>query len=185
MPEKQPPQKPLKNTDQKLWDIATSDVTQIAQKSISPKPIRPRKMTKKSQGVSLEAVGFIELEIFKPRTQKPAPTLEKSSFQIDAALKKRFERGDLPLDGKIDLHGLTLEQAHRKFLSFIHTKIAAGARFILIVTGKGVGGEGIIRKSLPLWCDSAEIKQHILQRTEAKPHHGGSGATYILLRKSK
>ncbi len=190
MPEKKPPsQKPLKSLkdeDVAVWDIATSDVKPIAQKTIStphpaPKSPKPIKLGQTTGGVS-PIIGVITLENAQKQSGKQNSS---SSFQVDASLKKRFERGDLPIDGKIDLHGLTLEQAHRRFISFIAAKIAAGARFLLVVTGKGAGGEGVIRKNLPLWCDAPDLKPHILQRTQAKLQHGGSGATYILLRKKR
>ncbi len=129
--------------------------------------------------------GKITLETFSI----PIASHQPSSFQIDANLKKKFERGELPIDGKIDLHGLTLEQAHTQFTKFMTRSIKEGARFILVITGKGSSesenGKGIIRKNLPLWCGDKNLKPFILQTREAQPKHGGSGATYILLRKLK
>lgn len=188
MPQKPPSQKPLKPLkpgDQKIWDIATADIRKIPQKTYKlnePAPETKLPSTRLPQGL-------IRLETLKPPISDPEKGKEKenkSSTQMDRNLKKRFENGELPVDGKIDLHGLTLDGAHRKFTHFMRTKIAAGARFLIIVTGKGSGsanGEGVIKKNLPHWCDAPDIGPHILQRTYAKPHHGGVGATYILLRR--
>lgn len=185
MPEKKPPPrikpKSLKDEECALWRAATSDVKRIHQKSppipeTPPVSVHPRS---KSKG-DIPLIGIIALE-----TNRPSRTPDKSSFQLDSGLKKRFERGDLPLDGTLDLHGLTLEQAHRRFVRFVMEHIRSGSRFLLVVTGKGVGGEGLIRKNLPMWCDADDLKGHILQRSVARPHHGGSGACYLLLRRQK
>jgi DNA-nicking Smr family endonuclease len=190
MPEKKPPpkskSKPLRDDDRALWRAATADVKELQQKSgiialESPaisarvKKIQPSKLPHKIPNFVHET---------KSRRSENAAKI-KSSSQIDGALKKKFESGELPIDGKIDLHGMTLEQAHRQFKKFMTDKVCAGARCLLIVTGKGAGGEGVIRKSLPLWCEDGALRPHILQKAPAKPKHGGAGATYILLRRAK
>ncbi|MBL8640650.1 MAG: Smr/MutS family protein [Alphaproteobacteria bacterium] len=119
---------------------------------------------------------------------------EPSSFQIDAALRKRFERGDLPIDGTIDLHGMTLAEAHKRFIEFAERHIRQGARLLLVITGKGSGNRpgsgtggriGVIRKNLPLWCEDRGLRPYILEYREAHLKHGGGGASYILLRRQK
>jgi len=58
-----------------------------------------------------------------------------------------------------------------------------GKRCILVITGKGLHGQGIIREQLPKWLSISDLKDYILAINQAKPTHGGSGAFYILLRK--
>lgn len=179
--------RPLKEEDIAIWGQATENVTQYAppnlHKDDTPKPLKRHYGQSSGHTVS----GMITLETFGAPTPAKTITNQPSSFQIDANLKKRFDRGDLPIEGKIDLHGMTLVQAHQRFTEFITAKIKDGARFLLVVTGKGSGsgGEGIIRKNLPLWCDDTRLKPFILQVKQAQPKHGGSGASYILLRRQK
>ncbi len=181
MKEKKPPSKLplLKPEDHKLWEHAMENVTHLKQgNKISPNTQKPFKYT--SPVIS----GQISLETLMP--PQFLPTSHPSSFQVDGALKKKFERGELEIDGKIDLHGLTLSEAHQKFLSFITRNIKRGARILLIITGKGDGdSKGVIRKNLPLWCEDQILKSHILKITLAQPKHGGTGAHYILLRRQK
>lgn len=177
----------LKDEDIAIWGQATENVTQYAapnlHKDHTPKSLKRHYGQSSGSAVS----GMITLETFGAPTSAKPITNQPSSFQVDANLKKRFEKGDLPIEGKIDLHGMTLVQAHHRFTQFITGKIKEGARFILVVTGKGTssGGEGVIRKNLPLWCDAVNLKPHILQIKQAQPKHGGSGASYILLRRQK
>lgn len=195
MKEKKPPKEPsaakaakrpsLKEEDAALWGQVTQDVTRLsAANKVSKTAIKsPLARIKRS---FLENIsGQITLESFASSVSVHEP----SSYQLDGNLQKRFQRGELSIDGKIDLHGLTLSQAHHAFLSFITRKIHEEARCILVVTGKGSqeseNGRGIIRKNLPVWCDDTRLKPHILQFTSAHAKHGGSGAYYIMLRKRK
>ena len=176
----------LKDEDMAIWGQATENVTKFAAPNINHDDT-PKRLKRHYSHTSRDHIsGTITLESFGAA---PAPKIispQASSFQVDAALKKRFDRGDLPIEGKIDLHGLTLEQAHHRFTQFISGKIKEGARFVLVVTGKGsAGGTGVIRKNLPLWCEDKNLRPYILQFKEAQAKHGGSGASYILLRRQK
>jgi DNA-nicking Smr family endonuclease len=188
MPEKKPPKNRMsKNrprtpnaTEQQLWETATKGITPITARTVAKITPQPTGKRERPKG---DTTGRIILETLKPITT-PKPR-DPSSYQLDNTLNRKLVQGDLPIDGKIDLHGLTLHQAHARFMAFFHQKQKAGARLLLIVTGKGPSGEGVIRKNLPLWCDDHTTSPHILKTTAAAAHHGGSGATYILLRRSR
>ncbi|MDD3021423.1 MAG: Smr/MutS family protein [Alphaproteobacteria bacterium] len=114
----------------------------------------------------------------------------QSSRQIDKKLKERFEKGDLVIDGRIDLHGLSEALAQRQFSQFIAAHIHSGARCLLVITGKGrdpLTGQagGILQRSLPRWIDLPAFAPHILSCKTAPRHLGGAGAFLILLRRKK
>ena len=186
---KTPKTRPLKDEDLAVWDQATEQVTKYAAPNIHKD--NTLKRLKRDYGNdrrdNLQNIsGTITLETFGTSLGHKTISPQPSSFQVDAALRKRFEKGELPVDGAIDLHGMTLAQAHHRFTQFILGKIQEGARFILVVTGKGSSsGTGVIRKNLPLWCEDKNLRPYILQITSAHPKHGGSGASYILLRRKK
>ena len=171
----------LNEEDAALWGQVTQDVTQLGASNRVGRAAPPRIKRPSLDKIS----GQITLESFVPSIV----VYQESSFQLDGNLRKRFEKGEVPIDGKIDLHGLTLPQAHQKFMGFVARNIQEGARCLLVVTGKGSqeseNGRGVIRKNLPLWCEDAVLKPHILQVTPAQPKHGGSGACYIMLRKRR
>lgn len=176
---KSTPQKPvLKQEDIEVWQMATKDVFNLEHSNhIEPVATSSKKLLK-TKSISSK----INLEISEPLHHHQ----KASSFQIDKSLQKKFEGGELEIDGKIDLHGLTLAEAHRQFMSFISQKIKNGSRFLLVITGKGDGaGKGVIRQNLPKWCDEYPLKAHILRIRPAKLKHGGDGASYILLRRQK
>ncbi|WP_417729114.1 Smr/MutS family protein [Roseovarius sp.] len=113
--------------------------------------------------------------------------MDKKAFQ-------RLKRGKLVPEGKIDLHGMTLDQAHPALMGFILRSYAAGLRLVLVVTGKGkdrdTGGpipvrHGVLRHNVPQWLRMAPLGPLVLQITEAHLKHGGGGAYYVYLRRQR
>ena len=96
-----------------------------------------------------------------------------------------MRRGDIEIEGRIDLHGMKHDAARAAVVAFITRAVLAGKRCLLIITGKGKIREvGVLRSSLPRWLDEPELRPRILVLRQAQPKHGGDGAWYVLLRKS-
>ena len=109
---------------------------------------------------------------------------------IDKRTARRIRRGALPIDARIDLHGLTREEACRRLTRFIAESQAAGRRLVLVVTGKGRRAEdgmaaGVIRREAPLWLARPPNAARVLDTAPAQPRHGGDGALYVYLRKPR
>ena len=97
----------------------------------------------------------------------------------------RIKRGEMAVDVRLDLHGLTQEAAHRALARFIATAATDGARLALVITGKGRGGEGVLRAAVPRWLAEPAMRARILAVTPAPPQLGGSGALCVLLRRAR
>src|SRR5262249_48894168 len=105
---------------------------------------------------------------------------------VDRRLAERLRRGRLPIESTLDLHGLTQDEAHASLDRFITMAVAKGIRTVLVVTGKGRGdGGGVLKATLPRWLNTPGLRRHLLAFAMARPEHGGTGAVYILLRRSK
>lgn len=116
----------------------------------------------------------------------PSPLVLGSTGDMDRRTAQRFKRGEMSIDGRIDLHGLTLEQAHQALITFIRGAHARGARCVVVVTGKGKGDNiGRIRGEAPHWLNHAPLRSMILAVTEARPGQGGAGALYVLLKRKR
>ncbi|MEQ9447637.1 MAG: Smr/MutS family protein [Rhodospirillaceae bacterium] len=116
-----------------------------------------------------------------------APISSGAVPDIDRRTGTRFKRGRMAIDDRIDLHGLTLDQAHASLAAFIRRAHAKQARCVIVVTGKGRGGkgEGKIRAELPSWLNQPGLRPLVLAFTEARPGHGGAGAFYVLLKRKR
>lgn len=100
---------------------------------------------------------------------------------------KRLRKGKMPLEGTLDLHGHTREQAYQQLTSFIQHHHTRGSRFLLVITGKGTmsGGRGVLKEMLPRWLAEPAFSSMVLAVDIARPEHGGSGAYYVLLRRKR
>ena len=120
----------------------------------------------------------------KPR-EKPVPPLAG----LDRRLRQRLARGRAGIDARIDLHGLTQADAHDALVQFLRTRRAEGARIVLVITGKGLRGSddqcGVLRRQVPLWLRSPGLREMVLGFEPAGPAHGGEGAFYVRLRRSR
>ena len=85
------------------------------------------------------------------------------------------------IQARLDLHGLTVERAHKKFLEFIYIAMMDDFRKLLVITGKGQPGK--IRAELPKWCEADYLAPLISSCKPADLKHGGEGAFYVTLRK--
>ena len=101
---------------------------------------------------------------------------------IDGRTQRRLFRGDVPVDRQLDLHGLTAARAESRLAQFIETAARDGCRCVLVITGKGAG---ILRGLVPDWLKRDPLSSYILALAEARPHDGGSGARYVLLRRKR
>ena len=107
---------------------------------------------------------------------------------IDRASFDRLRRGQLPIEARLDLHGLTQAEAHRELTRFITTSDASGKRLVLVITGKGRPGSegmGVLRQAVPRWLNEPGLRGRILALTPAQPRDGGAGALYVLLRRKR
>ena len=93
-------------------------------------------------------------------------------------------RGVDALDIRIDLHGLTQEGGRRVLLDALGRTQEAGGRWVLVITGKGVGGDGVLRRRLPEWLAEPAFRALVSGSSYAGRRHGGGGAVYLALRRA-
>ena len=101
---------------------------------------------------------------------------------IDGRTQRRLFRGEVPVDRRLDLHGLSAARAESLLTKFIETAANDGARCVLVITGKGAG---ILRGYVPEWLKRPPLSGLVLALAEARPIDGGDGALYVLLRRNR
>ena len=116
------------------------------------------------------------------RRRGPADLDQRGFGGISRADARRIKTGKTAIHASIDLHGMTLHQASRSLSRFILDAAGRGDRTVLVVTGKGRGGTGVIRQHLPQWLGQHPVDDHVVAYCQAQPRDGGSGAYYVRLR---
>ena len=115
---------------------------------------------------------------------KELPNLKLGEMSVLSKKNIRdFNKGNVFIENKLDLHGFNQEDAENLLEDFINQSIENGKRLILIITGKGKEGEGVIKNNIISWLNNKSLRNKILAVNHASKKHGGSGAIYILLRK--
>ena len=105
---------------------------------------------------------------------------------VDRRRADRLRRGQLPIEARIDLHGMTQASAHSRLAQFIGGAVASGKRCVLVVTGIGRGeARGVLRDSVPRWLNEPSLRGHVLGFDYAQLKDGGLGALYVLLRRRR
>ncbi|MDE0781150.1 MAG: Smr/MutS family protein [Alphaproteobacteria bacterium] len=118
---------------------------------------------------------------------KPARALATGDVTgMDRRNAERFRRGKLPIEGRLDLHGMHQDAAHHALTDFITSSAAVGKRNVLVITGRGSReGSGVLRERLPQWLNQPPCHDLVVAFTGARPEHGRDGAFYVLLRRNR
>ncbi|MEO1919904.1 MAG: Smr/MutS family protein [Paracoccaceae bacterium] len=194
----------LTEDDHEVWEKVTQTTVplhpiKLSPPQFTPKPTRAplaQKLHKPAirpltriGGALPEALVTINLVL------DPMKASEKPDHQMDRKNFDRLRKGKIKPDARLDLHGMTAAQAHFELTAFIHRSHAARKRLALVITGKGNSTrekeeimptrQGILRHSLPHWLNRADLRPKILQITPAHAKHGGGGAYYVYLRRTR
>lgn len=125
----------------------------------------------------------------KPTRLAPLPELSHASQTgLDKSTARKLKKGQQRIEGRMDLHGMTQEQAHRALNAFIDGAYHAGKRCVLVITGKGLkpdGSVGVLRAAVPRWMNQSPNRERVLAFSYATQKDGGEGALYVMLKRNK
>lgn len=111
----------------------------------------------------------------KPRKDDPPPQ--------DRAGEKRVRRGKLSIGATLDLHGHTQDSGRTALARFLRAAQARGESAVIVVTGVGRRGEGVLKRCLPEWLAAREVRPLVSGYAQAHRAHGGAGAFYVFLKR--
>jgi DNA-nicking Smr family endonuclease len=173
--------------EEHLWSMVARSVKPLRHKKQLPakraRPESPRFPTRPAPESMAVAAATATMPTGRPSAgHRPVPIALRD--------KQRLARGRADIDARIDLHGMTQAQAHAALLRFLHRAQAEGARFVLVITGKGApaaapGERGVLRRQVPLWLGLPEFRGCVLGFDGAHVGHGGDGALYVRLRRAR
>jgi DNA-nicking Smr family endonuclease len=102
---------------------------------------------------------------------------------IEPGRMRRLTRERDPMGPRLDLHGLDQDQARAQLGSFLRRAQDDGWRAVLVITGKGSRGDGVLRRMTPEWLNAPDLRHLIAGVSHAHPRHGGQGALYVALKR--
>lgn len=106
--------------------------------------------------------------------------VEGRRVDLPPSVLRDLRHGKLPIDARLDLHGLRPDDAREKVLEFLKEKRARGERCVLVIHGKG---EGVLRGEIAAWLSQGRGREHVAAFATAREEDGGEGALYVALRR--
>jgi DNA-nicking Smr family endonuclease len=180
----------LTEEEERLWAVVARSIKPLRAGKRVPMAAVPKLSPPKLSPQSARPVRRAAAD-HPPAAAAPHPKPPASAIAIARREKQQLARGKTEIGGRIDLHGMTQAQAHDALLHFLHRYQAEGAKFVLVITGKGSAGavargeRGVLRRQVPLWLGLAEFRVCVLGFDVAHVGHGGEGALYVRLRRAR
>jgi DNA-nicking Smr family endonuclease len=177
----------LSEDEHTLWTVVTRSIKPLrrrkavvpAVEEIALPPMPPRKLAKAAKAVP-------------PPAPPPSRIAPPPLAPLGRRLKQKIGRGSEPIDARIDLHGMTQASAHSALAHFLRRAQHDGARVVLVITGKGLrpgadphAERGVLKRQVPLWLESPELRPLVVGFEAANIGHGGGGALYVRMRRAR
>lgn len=192
----------LRPDEEELWQTVAIQTNPLHPKrkprSLIEKTAQQTRKPLKINKSGLRAFHVGEAALPHVRGHDLAPSLadriSQSPIQMDHKTFGKMKKGRLSPEGKLDLHGMTMANAHPALNQFILDAYADGKRLVLVVTGKGKYRDepgpipvpfGILKHQVPQWLQMMPLRSAVLQVSEAHLKHGGGGAYYVYLRRHR
>jgi DNA-nicking Smr family endonuclease len=186
-----PSQAMTPDEERELFLQAMAGVTPLPQKVSSPcrrdPPVQPASLKETADADSVRKLKRL-VETGEGFVLKfTAEYMEGAAAKAPPELFRRLHAGHFSIQGHLDLHGLGVESAKSAFDGFIRRSVALGYRAVLIVHGRGRRSPGppVLKRNLVGWLTTGKWKKWVIAYTSARACDGGTGATYVLLRKKR
>lgn len=159
-----------------LWDQVTRDIEPLTipdgLKDLATDGASRRKLLRSSQ----------PNVVMSPVTSQPE-LFHGVAPGLDRATQQKMRRGKITIEARIDLHGMTQSEANQALSNFLYDCCTGGLRSVLVITGKGLGGMGVLRTAVPRWLNESNNRKLIRAFSHAAPKDGGVGALYVMLKR--
>ena len=185
----------LRPDEKELWQKVTHSTTPLPQalrRAAEPQKPPGRRKEEPEPMDRPKAFG-IGSKAERSTTRVTTPSRETPKPVMDTKTYGKMKRGKLVPEARIDLHGMTLDQAHPALTRFILTSYSRGFRLVLVITGKGQQDDphdpiprqrGVLKRQVPMWLRMAPLNTAVMDVSEAHLRHGGGGAYYVYLRRT-
>ena len=179
-----------------LWDEVANTVKRQVSSRISPVTLtaetqKKRVLAKKTPANAKKSINLRNNAAPKMDSENsglvtgPANLSQPVYAGIDRSSAKKLQQGKMMLEARIDLHGLSQLAAHQRLQHFIQKSRQEGLRTILVITGKGRAGRGVLRENVPQWLSEPPLSEAIIAFGASRPQDGGAGALYVSLKRAR
>ncbi|HEX8233977.1 MAG TPA: Smr/MutS family protein [Caulobacteraceae bacterium] len=164
--------RPLAPEELRLWSRVVEDVQ--PRPGVEPPPAPPEPEP---------AATGVRPSVQPPPRPAPRTRARGGPHTIEPNRVRRISLGREATGAPLDLHGMSQAEAQNRLTEFVLCAQAEGRRAVLVITGKGPGGDGVLRRNAPEWLASPLLRGVVAGVSEARPRHGGKGALYVALKR--
>jgi DNA-nicking Smr family endonuclease len=178
-------------TEDELWSMAVDGADPLVDRSHRIKPA-PQPLSLAPQQLDPDLVAYDELRALVTGEvpfdiSDTDEFIEGSARGLDHGVLRKLRRGDFSVQGHVDLHGMFKDAAKAELEAYLVSARQAGKRCVLVVTGRGLHSKdqvSVLKDALKRWMATGRFSRHVLAFATARPHDGGAGAVYVLLRRA-
>ena len=168
--------RPLKPEERHIWGMVAA--------TVHPLPGKATPKAEPSDALPAPTMADAGVRIDRPvapgvKRPKPRPALDP----IEPRRKHRIAKAREEIGARLDLHGLDQDRARGVLERFLARAWDEGFRAVLVITGKGVQGDGILKRRTPEWLAAPHLAHMVAGISDAARHHGGEGALYVALKR--
>ena len=182
----------LSDEEEGLWQAVARSVKPLRKPRVKPGEKSEQSAVVKPQvkpQIPKAPVRVKASELFQGHPAPPPPKKSGPALApIDRRTKQKLSRGREAIEARLDLHGMTQDQAHGALSRFFRSAQNDGIKFVVVVTGKGLRGatgteRGVLRREVPRWLGMPEFRDVVVGFEVAAISHGGEGALYVRVRR--
>jgi DNA-nicking Smr family endonuclease len=187
------PPKDLTPEDHRIWARVSGTVTpprtrkaaRVTPGALQPdEPLKPETIKTPRPPVLARPKASTKIRAAAAPAKAPPPAAPRSVPEaLEPRRQRRLSRERDPIEASIDLHGFGRFEAEDQLRAFLMQSHARGLRAVLVVTGQGRRGGGIIRASIHEWLQGHALRGVVSGFAMAHRRHGGDGAIYVTLKR--
>jgi DNA-nicking Smr family endonuclease len=176
--------RPLRPEELKLWATVLRTVRPARGRAMPkledlPVAVAPPAVAAKEK--PRVVIPTAQLPSLRPKPAPPRAEVES----IEPGRKRRIARERDDIEARIDLHGMGQFEAEDRLKAFLLRAQDHGVRAVLVITGKGTRGDGVIRRRAPDWFIDPILRDVVAGVSPAHRRHGGEGALYVALKRKR
>lgn len=171
--------RPLHPEELKVWSLVAGTVrplpgraTSLPESAAAPTPAAAEDGT---------PARIAPAALARPKPPRPREGVDG----IEPNRHHRIARERDPIAARLDLHGYDQDRARAALETFLRRAWEEGFRAVLVITGKGVQGDGVLRRRTPEWLAAPRLAEIVAGVSEAHRRHGGEGALYVALKRKR
>jgi DNA-nicking Smr family endonuclease len=182
--------RPLKPEELRVWSLVAGTVHPLpgreTPRAEPPPSLDGEGQAAKRPGLGSEGEGHRSPGPFAPplpASLRAPPSSLREGRSIEPRRKHRIAKEREAIGGRLDLHGLDQDRARAVLEGFLRRAWDEGYRAVLVITGKGLQGDGVLRRRAPEWLAAPHLAEIVAGISEAHRRHGGEGALYVALKR--